>query len=155
MKELELINTETNKAFKVKFGILNGIRFNKIAKLSSEYRNATKEVNMIYMLAMSDKNVLNGILNSDESVKPYKGIIEAIANGTISYEQVVALFDQDSALIASNNMAKRIEIIKTMIDYNSVNDATKKLLDDEDFWLSQDYTLIQEAAEFFRSKLRG
>ena len=150
--QIEFYDLE-DKTFKVKVGVLNGIRFNKIIEINQLFRDTKKEVSMLLMLSKTNPEQLKDIFDKDDSLDSFKGIIEGMASGLIKYDEVLSLFNQRTPDIIQKNLEYRIEIIKIMLDLNSTSNDRKELFNNKEFWEKQDVLYLQNIADTFRTRV--
>lgn len=157
LKEIYLYNPKTDKQVSFKVGKLNGNRFNELVQLDSKFRNVKREANLLFMVAQQSEEMLMEEFKRNPEAEALHGIIKSIAKGEIGYDEVISAFESRSSDIFKSNIERRIEVIKAMVDKESIqNEELVEMFYSEpssEFWQSQDMEEVVEFSDYFRSKL--
>lgn len=152
-EEIKLVNPTDDKEITFSFSRLNGNKYSKLADLEATFRNTKKEANLLFMMTKSNPDAIKSTMDNS-SFEQLEPIIDQIKSGKITVNEVAELFEQASPDIYKNNLKRKIEIVKLMLDEKKLTEEQSKMIENDEFWLYQDILLIEETANSFRSVLR-
>jgi hypothetical protein len=154
IEKITLINPKDDKEISFQVCRLNGVKFHEISNIETKFRDVRKEANLLFMLAQSNPKLLKEQFKNNPDIKQFESILNGIIKGELELNDVISLFESNDSSITKANYERRIEIIKCIIDKSKLSPDELALLEQDEFWLYQDYFYIIDTADFFRKSLR-